>query len=455
MRKLLLTIFFITNLFSYEKTTDNTNIYFSSEHFRVIAGIGYIDDGLVNKILDAAEQSWSVLVDTNNFNKPNFIDNSVVDLYIANTGAINIIDNGYEVIDSDMSYCRRHSCLFGYAWDYTNIDRKPFIVLNKYMWDDAIKVTVGHEFFHTIQFTYFNEVNISYDKWNKNIWWLEATSTLMEDEVYNDINDYITVLYDFFNDSSKSFELYDGSHEYSMVIFAKYIKEKYGIQIIKDALSNIEISGDNGYFEILDELLIKDHNSSMKISLNEFAKWVSNPSKYFEEGLSYPPLRHFTVSDNITIEKGGIKVVDNLSKGWNMVALSNTTIDKLYIPNMNYIWTYKDGVWYNNILNSNNEQIDEISSDKGYWVLVDDTSYLYYTYYDNTQIDISTLSEGWHFLGTTQEINIDTFDTAQTVWQYSDNSWSVYSNEILSSEQSEYKTIEKINPYTSYWINYN
>ena len=57
--------------------------------------------------------------------------------------------------------------------------------------DNQIKVTISHEFFHTIQYAYFDETKIDYNKWEKAIWWLEATSVLMEDEVYNDVNDYL------------------------------------------------------------------------------------------------------------------------------------------------------------------------------------------------------------------------------------------------------------------------
>ena len=67
----------------------------------------------------------------------------------------------------------------------------------------------------------------------KNIWWLEATSVLVEDEVYDDINDYINFLSPFFNASYRSFELKNGSHEYSMAIFAKFLIEYYEIELIK------------------------------------------------------------------------------------------------------------------------------------------------------------------------------------------------------------------------------
>ena len=76
-------------------------------------------------------------------------------------------------------------------------------MLNPNLEEDILKVTIAHEFFHTIQYSYFFG-NIL----NENIWWLEATATLMEDEVYDSIDDYINYMNNFFNSSHKSFELY-------------------------------------------------------------------------------------------------------------------------------------------------------------------------------------------------------------------------------------------------------
>ena len=172
MKYLLILIFIVTGLFSYDNYSDSKNTYYTSVHFRVIIGIAYKDNNTIidtaNKVLDAAEKSWLVLIDGNiNFKRPNFIDDTLVDIYLDSTEAINTIDNGYEVINTDMNQCSPINCYFGYAWKYTNIDRKPFIVLNKYMWDDAIKTTVTHEFFHTVQYSYTDFDLVSYDKWYK------------------------------------------------------------------------------------------------------------------------------------------------------------------------------------------------------------------------------------------------------------------------------------------------
>ncbi len=48
----------------------------------------------------------------------------------------------------------------------------------------AIKVTAAHELFHAFQFQYTTDVT-------NNGWWMEATSTWLEDEVYPEVKDYL------------------------------------------------------------------------------------------------------------------------------------------------------------------------------------------------------------------------------------------------------------------------
>lgn len=60
---------------------------------------------------------------------------------------------------------------------------------------DAVRVTLAHEMFHAIQFTYWIG-----DR--DGVWWQEATATFMEDVFYPDINDYWQYLNpDWFTDT--------------------------------------------------------------------------------------------------------------------------------------------------------------------------------------------------------------------------------------------------------------
>lgn len=82
-----------------------------------------------------------------------------------------------------------------------------------------MKVTAAHEYFHAIQFAY----NI-----NAGNWFMEVSSTWMEDIVYDNINDYRYYLSTFFNSPKTSLTKFDGAHEYASCIYGHYISENFG-----------------------------------------------------------------------------------------------------------------------------------------------------------------------------------------------------------------------------------
>jgi hypothetical protein len=317
---------------------------------------------------------------------------------IENKQAYNYETNQYETIPSNYA---------GWATSYPS-DNTPNFVMNPSISDELLKVTISHEFFHTIQYAYFDETQINDTKWTNNIWWLEATAVIMEDEVYDDIDDYINYLDDFFNKSYKNIETYDGSHEYSMAIFAKYIKEKYGLTIIKESLSKIETSGDDGFFEIIDDLLQSYYNSSIQIALNEFANWVLYKDEYFEEGSLYPNITKFDSSYKDNIEKGGILIIDDID------AILTYRVPKVYEENK---YTMQSSI---------------------------------------TQEYISSLDNGWHLLGTENNItNVSIFDNIQIVWQYKNDKWKAYSQQEIyknAISDANISTFDQIDKNSGFWI---
>ena len=190
----------------------------------------------------------------------------------------------------------------------------------------------------------------------------------------------------------------------------------------------------------------------MQVTINEFAKWVANAEVYFEEGDIYPLLKHFTDGETSVIGKGGIKVVDNLKSGWNMVTLSSSDVNSLEIKNLESIWAYQSGIWSTSIEN----EISNVRSSQGYWVKTNAASSLYYTYFDNGENDISTLNEEWNLYGTTKQLSMNYFDSQNIiVWQYNEGVWYVFSNDSGLSDKIEvlgYKTLGTIQAYSSYWI---
>lgn len=85
----------------------------------------------------------------------------------------------------------------------------------------AIKVTMAHEFKHSIQFTQTGWTGDS-DQW------VEMDATLMEEVVYDNVNDYYNYISNFGSDlfGNASTTLIPGSYE--DITFALYFHEKYG-----------------------------------------------------------------------------------------------------------------------------------------------------------------------------------------------------------------------------------
>ena len=110
----------------------------------------------------------------------------------------------------------------------------------------AIKATVAHEFKHSIQY----EAN----EWQGETGsWLEMDATLMEELVYDNVNDYynyINAQNSIFNDPSGGF--YPGS--YAEITWALFFEEKYGSQFWVDVWETIK---NNPFISMVDALTIQ------------------------------------------------------------------------------------------------------------------------------------------------------------------------------------------------------
>jgi len=104
---------------------------------------------------------------------------------------------------------------------------------------DAVRVTLAHEFFHSIHFA-IDATEM--EEWNnptpalRRPYWFEISAVWMEEEIYDDINDYYPYLPAFFNDPLASIQQFNGAgdfHPYAAGIFAIFLDEKFGADIIK------------------------------------------------------------------------------------------------------------------------------------------------------------------------------------------------------------------------------
>ncbi len=91
----------------------------------------------------------------------------------------------------------------------------------------SMKVTAAHEFFHAVQFGYPLDGD-----WD---WWMEASATFMEDEVFDAVNDYSNYLGDWFRTPELPLDQEGDNREYGSMIFCKYLSERLGGPAIMQA----------------------------------------------------------------------------------------------------------------------------------------------------------------------------------------------------------------------------
>lgn len=173
----------------------------------------------VEQVAAAADSSYQHEVQnlgyTNPFTNNPLITNSSIDVYILNLEGIYGQSNGASIeIENDFSE--------GFP---PNDDPEGDQT-------GAIKVTIAHELKHVIQY--------AANQWNGEVFnWLEMDATLMEEVVYDNVNDYYNYIeseQSIFNSPTESF--YPAT--YYHVTWAIYFEERYGSQFWVDVWEIIE-----------------------------------------------------------------------------------------------------------------------------------------------------------------------------------------------------------------------
>lgn len=160
---------------------------------------------------------------------------------------------------------------------------------------DLLRATAAHEFFHAIQF--------GYDA-NEDIYWLEQTATWMEEQVFDDVNDYyiyLNIFNGFLTQPWKALDTRDGQHEFAGVLWPLFLSERFGQNIVRTIWELAETA----QFQSLGAMdqALQDAGSNLEDAFEEFAIWNvftdvrSDPTQYYEEGAFYPKAAPSDTSD--------------------------------------------------------------------------------------------------------------------------------------------------------------
>ena len=160
---------------------------------------------------------------------------------------------------------------------------------------DALRVTLAHEFFHAVQFGYYQ----GYD----GAWWQEASATWMEDVLHPGVNDYLQYVCIFLESPKSALDSGDPRvdlHAYGSSIFAFFLDQRYGRETIRftweEHARRRAVSLDNYDRALRDfhgEAGVSGPEAGLDRAFSDFAVWSwfvgdRHRHEFFTEGDRYP-----------------------------------------------------------------------------------------------------------------------------------------------------------------------
>ncbi|MCJ7507097.1 MAG: T9SS type A sorting domain-containing protein [candidate division Zixibacteria bacterium] len=268
----------------------------------------------VDRCAEIFDYVWLTEIDTMGYRQPpsdgtNGGGSGLCDIYIYD------LDNvwGYGVLGITESESPKTP-----SWSYTS-----FIHMNNgYVYPpwypeakqyDLMSVTAGHEFFHAIQFGYDKyEGYDPYPDWKP--YWLEMSSTWMEDQTFDNVNDYVGYLRFFYRYPWVSLKVFSNLfgadsvrsyHPYASCVFAIYLSEKFGVGVMKDIWEECgRVQGNNTFSAI--DVALAPFGANFDSAFKEFLVWNlftgtrAEPSNYYSEGSLYDTINILTQQKHTT-----------------------------------------------------------------------------------------------------------------------------------------------------------
>lgn len=267
---------------TYQSPSGKFMIYYETSGPDAVPGEDSDGDGVPDYVewtASAADSSWNHEVNTLGYSDPVVGSSDPYKIYIE----IPFFGSG--------AYGETH------LGSYKSVSDPTIIVINNGLDDPgfhvntdenptrgAIKVTVAHEFKHAIQYTA--------NQWGGETGsWLEMDATLMEEVVYDDVNDYyayISTQQSIFNNPQQSF--YPGS--YYHVTWALFFEEKYGSQFWVDVWNTIIANPNISMVDAITQQLGSSeafNRNYIESQLWHYASGPNSNSAYgFQESAEYP-----------------------------------------------------------------------------------------------------------------------------------------------------------------------
>lgn len=238
----------------------------------------------VEEVAEAADYSYNQEILTLGYSDP-IDEGEMYDVYIedlSNFGAYGLTNNS-TVGSFPCDISGSETCIYienDFEGFPENTDPEGRVI-------GSIKVTMAHEFKHSIQYAQNN--------WRGNSdLWAEMDATLMEEVVYDDVNDYYNYIGGFSTDlfSSPSSSLTAGSYE--DITWALYFHERFGDDFWPSMWDIIEENNQTSLIEAI-ETELQSRSESYHEAVLESYLWhmasgsnLANINYGFDEAFEYP-----------------------------------------------------------------------------------------------------------------------------------------------------------------------
>lgn len=181
--------------------------------------------------------------------------------------------------------------------------------------EDSLRVTVAHEYFHAIQFAY---------DFAEDGWFMEATATWMEEQLFDDVNDNRQYLgTSQLAAPGRSLDRYGANYHYGAWIFFGYLGERFparlnGIPtIVRDMWRYADGSSEGpDYYSVgAIQKALADRGSSFAAQYARFAVANRSPRSAYSEGSAYraAPATNVGVSASRRNPAAAARTLDHLT----------------------------------------------------------------------------------------------------------------------------------------------
>lgn len=173
----------------------------------------------------------------------------------------------------------------GQTWPESKSGRRAtsHVSIDAHLYEPYVRAVAAHEFFHAVQFGY----NAS-----ANSWWKEASADWASHEVFPDVDTYLIPYYDWFQVPGRSLDYADGWHEYGGSLWARYLSEARGRDVIRAIWNSQRTENDSvqAMARALDSM-----GTTLAGQFREFAAWnwftgARADAGHYKEAQLYPML---------------------------------------------------------------------------------------------------------------------------------------------------------------------